>query len=108
MDQRTGDRLLLDQKPGAYLHFTTHAEGVDTLIADSFNCPRANHLPVIILRAAVDRLNSFVFSCEPKEIETAVTIDVGDVEEALAQLNVSVLTELTLLVAQPDDRADRS
>ncbi len=78
--QWTRDRLFLDQQAGANLHLAADAEWIDALIADGIARAWADNLPVIILRALVDRFEWFAVSGKTEEIQSPVVVDIRDVE----------------------------
>src|SRR5687767_404807 len=88
MKKRTGDRLLLDQQARTDFHFATNTKRIDALIANGSAGARANDLPVIIFRAAVDSLNGLALRRKAEEIKTPIGIDVRNVEEGVGKLNV--------------------
>src|ERR1051325_1475169 len=68
VQQRTGNRLFLDQQSGTDLHLAADAERVDALIAGGMHSARAYDLPVIIFRAVIDCFNRTVTGIDPQQI----------------------------------------
>ena len=71
---RAVDGLHLHKQPGADFDLAADAEGIDALVAGGLVRARANDLPVIILRAAIDGVDGLPIGGKSKQIEPAVGI----------------------------------
>src|ERR1051325_9619920 len=68
VDERPRDRLLLHQQPGANLHLAADAERINALVPDGLLGARAYDLPVIILRAAIEKPRGLTLRRQPQQV----------------------------------------
>ena len=105
MKLRPGDRLLLHQQAGADFDFAADAERIDALIADRLHRMRPHHLPVIVLRTLIDRLNRLPVGGKTEQIEMAIAAQVGGVKHQRRSNGLRQQREFVLGIAEPDQRA---
>ena len=82
-----------------------NAKGVDALVAGGLLCTRANDLPVIVLRSVIDGPQRLAIGRETEKIETAISVQVGRVEDGSWTRNWLRRGEIAFLVAKPHESA---
>ncbi len=101
----TGDGLRLEQQPGANLHHAAHPERIDTLIACRRDCPGANHLPVIILRAVIHGFDRTAIRIETQQVQATGVVHVGGCEDALGTSGLIEQCVAAILISQPNEHS---
>src|SRR6202050_480197 len=100
-------RLLLKHEPGAKLHLSANAEGVDALVTRSLPRSRTKDLPLIRFTSLVDRLLRLPGRGESQQVESSIAIDVGDVKYPRGTHGLSQRGKFLRAIAQPHHRASR-
>ena len=108
MELRAGDGLLLHQQAGADFDFAANAKWIDALVADGLRGVRPYDLPVIILRALIDRLYRLPVRGQTQQIEPAVAVQVCGVKNQCRPGRLIQQREFSLRIAEPDQRAGRA